>query len=496
MDSGATWSDNLDGTGTVTASGTVDTMTLGTYMLSYTKTDVSGNISNIVTRSIEVVATPVTGSGTISGPADLTGSTIASGSGLDTNSLVLLINSSGSDLASLSGTLTVSGVTLITVSGSVWGGVLLPPTSVASGSTDNATLGELGILIPQDTSTTDYTNTILQTIQAGGGSGVSLTASGANFQISVLVSLGTAGDTLKLYRSSNGTSWVANSPDATCTLTASKMCTFSTDHLSYFATVKTTSVAITQPSSSGGGGSTSKDTCPNGDYTTSYYDGLCGTTVSLSGATIDIQKTKNEVTVTTTTASGTTTNIFHIPGQILKTLKDVQFKDISSNWAKGYIEKLVTRGIIDNVEKYNPDNNLTRAEFLKIAFNTAGWETSATGTTVFKDVASDVWYAPYVSLAVSKGIISSKSMNFRPNDTISRAEAAKIIVGIFGGNTANKKITFADVYGSSDLAKYIETAKDLGFFSGQLIDGKLHFRPNEAITRAEIAKVIVSAFGL
>lgn len=127
--------------------------------------------------------------------------------------------------------------------------------------------------------------------------------------------------------------------------------------------------------------------------------------------------------------------------------------------------------------------------------NAAGWKTT-TNTTVFKDVASSEWYAPYVSLALSKGIISNKNTNFRPNDTISRAEAAKIIVGIFGGNTANRKITFADVDASSDLAKYIETAKELGFFSGQLIDGKLKFRPNDSITRAEISKVVVKAFSL
>lgn len=274
------------------------------------------------------------------------------------------------------------------------------------------------------------------------------------------------------------------------------MCTFSTDHLSFFSTVKTTSVAISQSSSGGGGGgSVSKDTCPNGDYTTSYYDGLCGTAATLSGAVIDVQKTENTVTVTTTTASGTVTSVFNIPGQVLKALKDIKFTDISSNWAKGYIEKLVSRGIVNNTEKYNPDNNLTRAEFLKIAFNAAGWKTTG-GATLFKDVAANAWYAPYVSLAVSKGIISSKNMNFRPNDTISRAEAAKIIVGIFGGNTANKKITFTDVDASSDLAKYIEAAKDLGFFSGQIIDGKLKFRPDHSITRAEIAKVIANAFGL
>lgn len=133
---------------------------------------------------------------------------------------------------------------------------------------------------------------------------------------------------------------------------------------------------------------------------------------------------------------------------------------------------------------------------MKIAFNAAGIKTTATGTTSFKDVASDSWYSPYVSLALSKGIVSDKNTNFRPNDSISRAEAAKIIVGIFGANVVNTETTFTDVDATSDLAKYIETAKSLGFFSGQVVDGKSLFRPNDSITRAEISKVVVRAFKL
>lgn len=224
----------------------------------------------------------------------------------------------------------------------------------------------------------------------------------------------------------------------------------------------------------------------------SYYPPV----TTATGSVVTVTKDKNVVTVTVTTSSGTLTRTFTTPGLVLKSLKDVKFTDITSNWAKNYIIHLVARGVINNTEKYNPDNNLTRAEFLKIAFNAAGQKTSSTGTTAFKDVDANVWYTPYIALAVSRGIVSDKFTNFRPNDTISRAEAAKIIVGIFGGDTSNRKVTFSDVDGSSDLMKYIETAKIYGFFDGQMIDGKLKFRPNDSITRAEIAKVVVNAFKL
>ena len=58
-ESGAIWTDNIDGSGTlsVASSGTVDTATPGIYTLEYTYTDVAGNSGNTVTRSVEVLAT-------------------------------------------------------------------------------------------------------------------------------------------------------------------------------------------------------------------------------------------------------------------------------------------------------------------------------------------------------------------------------------------------------------------------------------------------------
>jgi hypothetical protein len=54
-EAGANWTDVFDGSGMIsTASGTVNTVLPGTYLLSYTKTDRSGNISNVALRTIVV----------------------------------------------------------------------------------------------------------------------------------------------------------------------------------------------------------------------------------------------------------------------------------------------------------------------------------------------------------------------------------------------------------------------------------------------------------
>jgi hypothetical protein len=53
VDDGADWTDNYDGTGHVKAtSGSVDTGTVGSYLLEYRYVDTNGNKSNVVTRTV------------------------------------------------------------------------------------------------------------------------------------------------------------------------------------------------------------------------------------------------------------------------------------------------------------------------------------------------------------------------------------------------------------------------------------------------------------
>lgn len=94
-------------------------------------------------------------------------------------------------------------------------------------------------------------------------------------------------------------------------------------------------------------------------------------------------------------------------------------------------------------------------------------------------------------------MITGTRIHFDPNDQITRAEAAKILMTAPGVqiNEPNN-IIFRDLDPTSDLNKYIEVARSMGILSGQIINGELRFRPNDAITRAEIAKIVVNAFHL
>lgn len=117
------------------------------------------------------------------------------------------------------------------------------------------------------------------------------------------------------------------------------------------------------------------------------------------------------------------------------------------------------------------------------------------GNSGFQDVSPTAWYAPYVSYAVSNGIVSPGT-SFRPNDPVTRAEAAKMIVNALGRSVSTDTDMLSDFEKTLSLAPYIQTAKENGIFPGLAPDGSSTFRPNDPMDRAEIARAIVKAWGL
>ena len=59
LDANASWTDAVDGSGTILASGQVNTGTPGSYVLSFNYTDAAGNVAETVTRTLTVVDTTV-----------------------------------------------------------------------------------------------------------------------------------------------------------------------------------------------------------------------------------------------------------------------------------------------------------------------------------------------------------------------------------------------------------------------------------------------------
>ena len=135
-----------------------------------------------------------------------------------------------------------------------------------------------------------------------------------------------------------------------------------------------------------------------------------------------------------------------------------------------------------------PNCHISRAEvatiFFRLLTDDARAEFNSTENS-FKDVAAGSWYNRAIStLANANILVGDENGNFRPNDPITRAEMATIIAR-FDKLTETGK-TFSDIKGHW-AQKDIEMATTKGWLNGYP-DGT--FRPNNAITRAETFKMI------
>lgn len=173
------------------------------------------------------------------------------------------------------------------------------------------------------------------------------------------------------------------------------------------------------------------------------------------------------------------------------------FSDISGySWAKVAIEGLYYAGIINGMEDgvFNPKGEVTREQFSKMVVQLFGISVSASDT-IFVDVNPDAWYAPYVNAAFKAGYIQGQSNEyFGIGESIMRQDMATILYRAVGSRGEKAELTFSD---KANIAAYAEDAiaelVGLGIISGYE-DGS--FLPRGTATRAEAAKMIWGVYQL
>ncbi|MDY8048264.1 S-layer homology domain-containing protein [Paenibacillus polymyxa] len=130
---------------------------------------------------------------------------------------------------------------------------------------------------------------------------------------------------------------------------------------------------------------------------------------------------------------------------------------------------------------------------LQAAFGTSAYAATPTNN-LFSDtsyVTSDKMAA--IQEAVRQGLLSGDPHGtFRPAATLTRQELAVLLVRALKLDPISSSSTFKDVQSKQFAAPYIEAAQKAGFLSG---DGLGNFRPNDPVTREELAAVFVRAVG-
>jgi len=184
----------------------------------------------------------------------------------------------------------------------------------------------------------------------------------------------------------------------------------------------------------------------------------------------------------------------------------VVFNDIAqvASWAGRGIEVAAAKGIITGRGEgvYDPQSNVTRAEFATLLVKTFGLENPSLKES-FEDVKDGEWFQPYVAAAVNNGIVSGRSATeFDPHSSITRAEMATM-----AANALRQVLNYEDVANvNASLKKFKDAAAVQSWFKASvalmasegLINGKGQgqFDPNGTSTRAEAAVIIYRLFNL
>jgi len=122
----------------------------------------------------------------------------------------------------------------------------------------------------------------------------------------------------------------------------------------------------------------------------------------------------------------------------------------------------------------------------------------AHAATKFSDVPRQHWAYEAINEMADKGIIKGYSDGtFRPNNRITRAEFAKIMIAAAGiklpDDADDVKQTFKDVDRDDWEFLYVELAKN--YLTGYKVGSSYYYKPDEAAVREDIAVALVRLMG-
>lgn len=160
------------------------------------------------------------------------------------------------------------------------------------------------------------------------------------------------------------------------------------------------------------------------------------------------------------------------------------FDDITDVDLNTAIDDLISFGIISGYEdgSFQPDKNITRAEFSKMAVCAMGYNYfECEIDDSFTDVGLSYWGKDYIYISKKLGIVhGTTETTFEPEKNITYEQAIKMLICSLGyGEVATKQGGYP--------TGYMQVAKDLGLLNG------IDFIPTNFATRKNIALIIDKA---
>lgn len=169
--------------------------------------------------------------------------------------------------------------------------------------------------------------------------------------------------------------------------------------------------------------------------------------------------------------------------------------DIAGHWAEDFIRELFNAGIVsgdDETGNFRPDDQINRAEAAKIVSLAKGDDVLICAHGLFPDVLETDWFCMYTTNAFEKGYFQGyEDSTFGPANPILRAEAAAVVLRALGFEVPKyESYNFPDLTGDEWYADYAQRAYECGLFEGRMVGEEKVFAGAASITRAEMAKIV------
>ncbi len=163
----------------------------------------------------------------------------------------------------------------------------------------------------------------------------------------------------------------------------------------------------------------------------------------------------------------------------------------NDHWAAEAVNALSAKNVINGFTDgtFRPNDAVTREQLVKMLVE--AFELTGKSDVSFGDVSADRWSAAYIDAALYCGIVNGVGGgNFAPEAVVTRQDAAVMLarlcdvkgIELSGSASPTDSITIAD-YAQESVLLLAGAGVISGFEDGS-------FRPNEVLTRAQAAKLI------
>ena len=167
----------------------------------------------------------------------------------------------------------------------------------------------------------------------------------------------------------------------------------------------------------------------------------------------------------------------------------------ADHWAAGEIAAATEAGLFQGVtaDTFGLGKNMNRAQFVTALVRLMGWETVTPETPSFSDCTADAWYYEAVETAYANGALPTYSTTFRPYGAITREEMASMLVRALGLGTLAGQMTGAEL-------PFTDVTSNKGYIAIAYDMGILQgygdgtFRPKGLVTREQTAAVLMRAY--